>query len=135
MKSPPQYYTIIVTLGPGIPSFQQHFAQSKQAGQVLGAIKAKMRPDGAITNVQLWYKGTMVASHHSNPPTVTWIPPKDENGVRHIPEGKSGFTPISPFHIADWTKYGKDGEGKVRKVREATKRRMATQDEVNALEI
>jgi hypothetical protein len=71
-----------------------------------------------ITKIQLWYKGSMIATHSANPPLPTWLPPPDANGVRHIPEHASRapkFTPISPFHIADYKRLPGHGNGKIPK--------------------
>lgn len=88
MKYPPHLYTIVVSFGPNMPPFQQHHADSVKAGRILADLKSRMvRSQGmCIESLQMWHKGKMISSHIANPPAPVWLPPKDPDGVRRIPE-------------------------------------------------
>lgn len=88
MKYPGHLYTIVVSFGPNMPPFQQHHADSVKAGKVLADLKARMlKAQGqCIESLQLWHKNKMISTHVASPPPVVWLPPKDPDGVRRIPE-------------------------------------------------
>lgn len=117
MKYPPHLHTIIIDLGPSAPPFQQHHADATKARKIFYSIRDKMsRNKGLIENLQLWHNNALVSSFTANP-QVVWLPPPDENGVRHINEHGRKYTTVDASVLASWERYGKpkDMLGKVRK--------------------
>ena len=87
-KYPPHLFTIVIDFGPAIPSFQQHFADETKALRTMQYLKDKaLKAKGVcIEAIRLWHNNALISSFVPNPPPPVWLPPPDENGVRHIPE-------------------------------------------------
>lgn len=81
-------HTIVVDFGPAVPNFQQHFTDPKRAGEALRVLISKMTKTagGCIEGLQMWHRGAMISSYRANPPKPVWIPPRDADGIRRIPE-------------------------------------------------
>lgn len=88
MSKPSSLHTIVVDFGPNVPNFQQHFTDPKRAGEALRTLISKMTKSAGtcIEGLQMWHRGAMISSYRANPPKPVWIPPKDADGVRRIPE-------------------------------------------------
>lgn len=92
MKYPPHLYTIEISFGPEIPLFSEHFRDADMAGEVLRSLKSKMHgSNGQIQAVKLFHQGRMVSQYFNHPakPKWVWVPPPDENGIRHIPPARA----------------------------------------------
>lgn len=88
-KYPSHLHTIVVYFGPNVPPMQQHHSDRLAAGRILSTLVARMKATEGrcIERIELWHRNSLTSSYIANPPNAVWLPPKDANGVRHIPEG------------------------------------------------